>query len=139
MGNPLAVSISPFNNTSSSSVISLCTNLFGLAQIVSTHVRNGQYDRAHNEEPLTGWRALPELPSSNELMAMEQPILLENDVTIPPSSKITYLETQYRLYRCEAIKPLRRAISIYKRDASMMEDEEVSIYTQVSIPWTLTG
>lgn len=91
-------------------------------------MKNGQIDDA--EDSSHGWRSTPQLPTGAELMATETPELPPNNAN-PPASKERYLDTQYRLYRCEGTELLRQAISDFRQNPGGMESSKYRIYTQV--------
>ncbi|RYP60471.1 hypothetical protein DL771_010501 [Monosporascus sp. 5C6A] len=88
------------------------------------------------------WRAMPELPTSEELnpdWTNKQQVdklkssLLPNTVEVPWEDKNTYLETHYRLQREESITMLRFSIRKFKDNPLMVDDEETCIYTKVFV------
>ncbi|RYP58386.1 hypothetical protein DL769_008978 [Monosporascus sp. CRB-8-3] len=94
------------------------------------------------EAPDQEWRAMPELPTSEELnpdWTNKQQVdklkscLLPNTVEAPWKDKNTYLETHYRLQREESITMLRFSIRKFKDNPFMVDDEETCIYTKVFV------
>ncbi|RYP02907.1 hypothetical protein DL764_005523 [Monosporascus ibericus] len=94
------------------------------------------------EAPDQEWRAMPELPTSEELnpdRTNKQQVdklkssLLPNTVEAPWKDKNTYLETHYRLQREESITMLRFSIWKFKDNPLMVDDEETCIYTKVFV------
>lgn len=78
------------------------------------------------------WRLMPELPSPEELMADHPPKLPPNDISVPAHCRDKYLRTQYLLKRFEAVEPLRRSVSSYRKEIQVVSD--YSLYGKVSQP-----
>lgn len=87
--------------------------------------------------PSEDWRKFPEVPVSSEMMALgcELP---HNPIDHTYTSKESYLQTQYALYRFEGTESLRKAIRRFKADPNSMERDDVYIYTQVLYMQSLT-
>ncbi|KXJ90528.1 P-loop containing nucleoside triphosphate hydrolase protein, partial [Microdochium bolleyi] len=88
------------------------------------------------------WRQMPEIPTAAELnVNMQDPVHIDrikasipvNPVEEPYESKDIYLETHYRLHREETVAWLRMAISHYKDEPAMMDNNETCVYTKVFI------
>jgi hypothetical protein len=83
---------------------------------------------------MESWQQMPELPTSEELMARTGADIrsFAHDVDHPLEDKERYLETQYRLLRYEGVELLRSSISEFRKDPHMSETDETAIYTKVS-------
>lgn len=101
-----------------------------------THLRDPR--PVAGTEAVGDWQLMPELPTSEEILADAPPKLDGNDVTIAPGSKAKYLETQYRLLRYEGTELLRRAVNEFQRNPNMMESGSFCIYTQVRLDARVT-
>ncbi|KAH7029475.1 P-loop containing nucleoside triphosphate hydrolase protein [Microdochium trichocladiopsis] len=97
----------------------------------------------HNPTRAGGdWRQMLEIPTADELNVDEgspawkaklQKNVPVNPVDRPYKSKDQYLEIQYRLHREETVAWLRRAISAFKDEPTMKDNNESCIYTKVFV------
>jgi helicase required for RNAi-mediated heterochromatin assembly 1 len=121
-----------------------------VAQVLREHV----FRSYESLEGVSDWRKLPEIPSYDEVMGIystsheeddsdkgsdsasetnEMPALPFNLVDRPWNSKEDYIRTHYELLREDGVAPLRDAVKIFKSQPTMGDDENVAIYTHVSV------
>ena len=84
------------------------------------------------------WKEAPEMPTATEI-TMEQMARQDiptNDVFRPWDDKDRYLETLYKILRCEGTKGLRYSVCSVLRAPNMADDKNTCIYTNVG---TQTG
>ncbi|POS84017.1 hypothetical protein EPUL_003631 [Erysiphe pulchra] len=114
-----------------------------------------------NELPIEeSWRNLPDVPSIEEILGVENspnftlesedwneyqndptyyPELPQNIVNSPWKSTKEYITAHYKILREDAIASLRNAVQTFKRRPNMLEDDQIYIYTEVTITgWFLT-
>lgn len=110
------------------------------------------------------WRNLPEIPCKEEICPISKSLtdiadaatydrnfddyqkdptydqdLPHNIVDGPWPSREEYLGAHYQILREDAIAPLRRAVAEFKKCSSLVDDQEVCIYKDVSIPIIVTN
>ncbi|EPS39692.1 hypothetical protein H072_6524 [Dactylellina haptotyla CBS 200.50] len=79
------------------------------------------------------WRALPEVPSSAELMAEEEVDIPGNEVEEPWESVDEYLGAHYELLREDCFSPLRESVGRFRADTTMDDGPETCIYENCRI------
>jgi len=104
------------------------------------------------QDGVQNWQKLPEIPSGAEILGpFEQSQvkffidnsdhelkdglaadLPHNIIDRPWNSVDDYIGAHYKLLREDAIAPLRQAVSLYKSQPAMKDNQDLSIYTHVS-------
>ncbi|KAK2795176.1 hypothetical protein FQN52_006102 [Onygenales sp. PD_12] len=86
------------------------------------------------------WTGKPELPTSNEILGIEDGVEYDEPIDLVPNkvdgrweSAETYLKAHYDLLREDAVSPLRDAVAYVKQDPKMMDSPDVCIYEKVHI------
>ncbi|KAK4230997.1 P-loop containing nucleoside triphosphate hydrolase protein [Podospora fimiseda] len=88
---------------------------------------------------LPDWTSLPELPLASEILAKQPQIPPDNPVTKPWESKEVYLDTQYKILRCDATEGLRHSVRSYieatrcRPTDKIYDNESTCIYTRVRV------
>lgn len=91
------------------------------------------------------WLDLPELPSPDEVMSAQAPVLPTNHPMATYPTYESYVEVQYRLIRHEGVELLRRAVTLFRQNPRMSEATGVYIYDNVRCsmvsltPYGMTG
>lgn len=84
------------------------------------------------------WKLFPELPSAAEILQPRRSPLPENPVDTPWATKEAFLETQYRLLRCESTEGLRLSVRSFVeasfRRQELWDDEVTWVYNNVVFP-----
>ncbi|TPX11388.1 uncharacterized protein E0L32_001206 [Thyridium curvatum] len=82
-----------------------------------------------------GWGGLPDLPTPEEILTTDEDLagLPINPIDEPWPSKKAYLESQYRILRCEGVQVLRDSVGSYKKDPSMSDNAQTCIYVDVYV------
>ncbi|KAK6336216.1 hypothetical protein TWF696_001779 [Orbilia brochopaga] len=75
----------------------------------------------------SGWRARPEVPSTEELMSDEVE-LPANEITQPWTTTDDYLEAHYELLREDSFSPLRDMVGVFRADPAMDDTHDLCIY-----------
>lgn len=84
------------------------------------------------------WTAKPEMPSPNEILAVDDEEdseevvdLMPNHISGPWPSAELYLKTHYELLREDAVAPLRDAVAYVRQNPRMRDTHGVCIYQKV--------
>jgi hypothetical protein len=93
----------------------------------------------HAQEGITAlaekgdWRSFPEIPTNEEIsIVSDEPIELSaNKIRGAYRTPQKYLKTHFMLLREDAISPLRDAVSKFRDNPEMMDDQSLSIYEKV--------
>ncbi|KAF2492777.1 P-loop containing nucleoside triphosphate hydrolase protein [Lophium mytilinum] len=102
----------------------------------TAHQIRGYMDAAKQQVRGSAWLAMPELPTSSEIMENGDKCDLANKIQGAHDSKEDYLSSHYELQREDAIRPLRRAVQDVKARPSLKEAEYsggVGLYSNVYI------
>jgi helicase required for RNAi-mediated heterochromatin assembly 1 len=94
-----------------------------------------EQEKKVKDAPPGDWRGRSELPTADEIS-----LAADDEVVLPPNKvrgkwKTTdkYLRTHYELHREDAVSPLRDAVDRFRKDPSMHDDFNISIYDKVYI------
>jgi len=108
---------------------------------------NRDYERS---DGICDWQKLPEIPTAGEILRpterspnkwftddkykdglndMDNAALPHNIIDRPWDSAEEYIGAHYQLLREDAIAPLRQAVSLYRSQPTMKDNQELSIYT----------
>lgn len=120
--------------------------------ILRDHVKRAYENRVYPES----WRSLPEFPNKEEILPpanqrsainskpeewneyQKEPVydenLPRNIVDAPWPSKEDYIGAHYQILREDTIASLRRSVASFRRQPSMMDDNDTCIYTHVRAP-----
>lgn len=120
------------------------------------HVKEHIYGLSKTES----WRNLPDIPCSEEIMGngnlsgvilqpedwneyqndpIYYPEIPQNVVNCPWKSTKEYIAAHYKILREDAIASLRNVVQTFKRKPNMLEEDQINIYTEVTITgWFLT-
>jgi helicase required for RNAi-mediated heterochromatin assembly 1 len=120
-----------------------------IINVLVDHI-NRDYER---NDGVHDWQKLPEIPTAGEILEpMErsqnnwftvdnckndlkdkiQAALPHNVIDRPWDSVGDYIGAHYQLLREDAIAPLRQAVSLYRSQPTMKDNQELSIYTHAS-------
>lgn len=104
------------------------------AAIIGNHVRSNR--GRSNETDINGlsdWERLPDLPTSEELLANDSS---DNLPWFPVKhaweTKAEYLEALYKILRFEGVEGLRYSVKTVRDSPNMDEDDNTCIYIKVS-------
>lgn len=105
--------------------------------IIGNHVRsNRAREKSGNDtrpSTLSDWERLPDLPTSEELLANDSS---DNLPWFPVKhaweTKAEYLEALYKILRFEGVEGLRYSVKTVRDSPNMDEDDNTCIYTRVS-------
>lgn len=123
-------------------------------QTITREIRGYWRDEGTGQD---AWLAIPEVPSSDELMKPKTPLgsgleeiwdEYKKDPVYDPNlphniidgswpSRGEYLESHFRLLREDTVAPLRAAIARFQKEPQMSEDHETRIYTHASLLHTI--
>lgn len=78
-----------------------------------SHPARGMRINQDDEQPVDNFRALPLIPSPQDLISDEQVVLRKNKETGQYQNLEDYLDIQFRLFRADFILPLRESIDKY--------------------------
>lgn len=82
---------------------------------------------------MSDWERLPDLPTSDEILATESS---DNLPWFPVKhawkTKAEYLEALYKILRFEGVEGLRYSVKTVRDSPNMDEDDNTCIYTKVS-------
>lgn len=109
----------------------------GVVPTLNENIREyvAKADALANEK---GWVSRPELPTSDEILGIEEAedseyvSLIPNQIFGPWPSRDMYLKAHYDLLREDAVAPLRDAVAYVRDDPHMMDSSAVCIYEKVS-------
>ncbi|KAK6335892.1 hypothetical protein TWF730_003266 [Orbilia blumenaviensis] len=82
--------------------------------------------------PPSAWRALPDVPSTAELMTVEVDLPV-NEVGRPWETVDDYLGAHYELLREDAFSPLRDAVGQFRAEPTMDDRTDICIYENCRI------
>lgn len=87
------------------------------------------------DDPKEGWRVKSEIPTSEELLALDdEPVRLPtNKINRPWKSANRYLGSHYELLREDTVANLRDAVAAVRESPNRMDNNEISIYENVGL------
>jgi helicase required for RNAi-mediated heterochromatin assembly 1 len=121
-----------------------------IIKVLVDHI-NRDYER---NDDVHNWQKLPEIPTALEILGplkrprddyfsegdsvrdskdIHQANLPHNIIDRPWDSIGDYIGAHYQLLREDAIAPLRQAVSLYRSQPTMKDNQDLSIYTHASI------
>lgn len=110
-------------------------NVSAAAAIIGSHVlSNPGKDKDADTTSAPTWDRLPDLPSSDEILADDSS---DNLPWFPIKhtwkTKSEYLEALYKILRFEGVEGLRYSVKTVRDSPSMAEDDNTCIYTKVCL------